>query len=260
MDYPIVPGLVGGYRLAIAQGTRTLSRILRHFQGVENMRLIAAIACVAGVVLASARSEAAIINGSFETPLVPVGGFTNFGAGSTAITGWTVVGVDTAIVSGSFQQSGVTFNAQHGAQWADLAGITSNSQSSGVSQNVATIIGATYSLSFWVGSTKDLVNGFFFPSTIDVSIDGGARQSYFNPATPSTSLVWQQFTHTFVAANASTNIRLLNGGASNNFNSAVDNVSLVEVPVNEVPEPASLALFGAGALGLLGVRRRRQCA
>ena len=31
-------------------------------------------------------------NGSFESPVVPVGSFTNFASGSTLIPGWTVVG------------------------------------------------------------------------------------------------------------------------------------------------------------------------
>jgi hypothetical protein len=33
-----------------------------------------------------------LTNGSFEQPVVPVGGFTRFGTGSTLIPGWTVVG------------------------------------------------------------------------------------------------------------------------------------------------------------------------
>jgi hypothetical protein len=41
-----------------------------------------------------------IVNGSFENPTVPVGSFINYVGGSTAITGWTVVGVDSSVVSG----------------------------------------------------------------------------------------------------------------------------------------------------------------
>ena len=58
-----------------------------------------------------------IVNGSFETPVVPVGSFTNFGSGSTGITGWTVIGPEASIVSGTFSQNGLNFPAQDGVQW-----------------------------------------------------------------------------------------------------------------------------------------------
>ena len=114
-----------------------------------------------------------ILNGSFEAPAVTIGGFENFGGGASAITGWTVVGVDSAIVSGTFTQSGIVFQAKEGIQWADLAGVTSNSMASGLKQDVATTVGQLYELTFNVGSATDGV--FFFATTVDSSINGGER-------------------------------------------------------------------------------------
>jgi hypothetical protein len=195
----------------------------------------------------AAKADAALItNGSFETPTVPVGGLTNFLAGSTAITGWRVVGVDSAITSGSFTQSGIVFQAQDGNQLIDLAGFTSNSKTSGVSQNVATEIGTTYLLSFYVGSATD--NIFFFPSTVDLSIGGGPRTSFTNPTAPRNRLDWRRFTTSFTATNATTNITFFNGGAPNNYESALDNVSL-EATSQAVPEPNnSLGLIAVGGV------------
>ncbi|MFT3883745.1 MAG: DUF642 domain-containing protein [Gemmatales bacterium] len=196
-----------------------------------------------------------IVNGSFETPVVPVGGFTNFLGGSAAITGWTVVGVDTSIASTSFMQSGITFNAQSGNQWADMAGVTSNSNSSGVTQSVTTTSGLAYQLSFYVGSAKD--NVFFFPATVDLSINGGARMSFTNPAAPTDHLDWKLFSVNFTATGPSTNITFFNGSAANNFISPLDNVSLVVA----VPEPSAfLLIFLATAIGVaaLGFRRYRR--
>src|SRR5580704_14235100 len=70
-----------------------------------------------------------ITNGSFESPVVPVGGFTNFGNGSVLIPGWTVIGAPggVSIVSGSFTQNGISFPAEDGAQWLDLTGDGTNS-------------------------------------------------------------------------------------------------------------------------------------
>ncbi len=58
------------------------------------------------VLTATCRSRAdLIVNGSFEDPAVTAGQFLTFGNGSTLITGWTVVGSDVAILSGSFATS-----------------------------------------------------------------------------------------------------------------------------------------------------------
>jgi hypothetical protein len=191
-----------------------------------------------------------IVNGSFEEPIVPVGGYTNYLAGSTAITGWTVVGIDSAVTSTSFTQSGITFQARDGDQWLDLAGIDSNSSSSGVTQDVSTEIGRVYLLTFHVGSATDGV--FFFPSTVDLSIDGGARMSFRNPAAPTDALDWKMFAVRFTATQSLTNITFYNGGEPDNYLNALDDVRLTVVP-----EPPAGVLGVLGILGILAARPRR---
>jgi hypothetical protein len=189
------------------------------------MQQIKFIATVSIVLCATASSRANLIaNGSFETPLVPVGFHTNYPAGSAAITGWQIVGVDSSIISTSFTQHGITFQAEQGNQWLDLAGYNSNSQSSGVSQNIATTVGQHYRVRFHVGSATG--GGVFFPTTVDLSINGGARTHYHNPTAPTNMLNWKEFNVTFAATAASTNLTFFNGGASNNYLSALDNISV----------------------------------
>lgn len=196
-----------------------------------------------------------LVNGSFEAPAITPGSFLNFGAGSPLITGWTVVGVDSAVVSGSFVQNGITFNAAAGSQWLDLAGVTSNSMLSGVTQTVATVAGASYALSFYVGGTSD--NSIFFPATIDLSIDGSARTGFANAAAPRNSVDWQLFTVDFVAATPTTALTFYNGSGPGNFFSGLDDVSLTAVAVTTpIPEPAEWALITLG-LAFIGARRRR---
>jgi hypothetical protein len=187
-----------------------------------------------------------IVNGSFETPVVPNGFYTNFPGGSTAITGWTVVGVDSSVVDGDFIQSGITFQAHDGEQWIDMAGVTSNASSSGVTQSVPTTIGGLYELSFYVGSAQ--ASPFFAAATVDLSINGGPRVPFHNPIAPSNMLNWQQFIVPFVATSSSTNLTFYNGSASNNFLSALDNVVIEGIPE---PSTGTLALLTLVASALL---------
>ena len=216
------------------------------------------VAVVAAVAFAAAPVHAnLLIDGSCETPVISAGIYGNDVTGATAITGWTVVGINAAVTSGTFTQRGITFEAQDGVQWLDLAGVTS-SKSNGVTQTIATAVGSTYRVSFYVGSVTD--NLFFFPTTIDLSINGGARVSYTNPTAPRDSLDWARFTADFVASSTSSTITFLNGNEPSNFYAALDNASvdLVEAspPPTRVPEPEALALCGIGMLAL-GMRRRR---
>jgi hypothetical protein len=84
--------------------------------GREEMKALAVSIFAAANLFASMQgaNAAPILNGSFETPTVPVGGFTDFPVGSSALTNWSVVGpagTNVSIVSGSFSQNGVSFPA-----------------------------------------------------------------------------------------------------------------------------------------------------
>ena len=118
-----------------------------------------------------------ITNGSFETPNVPLGGFTNFSTGSTAIPGWTVVGPGpgVSVVSGSFVTGCCKFPATNGSQWLDVTGVAAN-QVEGVEQTVATVPGdfyhATFALGGVLGNTSNwhfLINGRDLGGILDFS-------------------------------------------------------------------------------------------
>jgi hypothetical protein len=212
--------------------------------------LVVALVVGAGCLLATLPSRANLINnGSFEVPVVPVGAYSDFASGSTAISGWTVVGSDVDVSSGAFSQNGITFQAQSGVQWLDLTGTTSNSTQNGVTQTVATVVGQAYELDFYVGSATD--GNYFFAATVDLSIDGGARTSYFNPTAPTNAMDWALFSTRFVATGPSTTLTFYNGSPSGNYSSGLDNVSLTPVP-----EPARGLLLPAGLAVMAFVRLR----
>ncbi len=214
------------------------------------MKNLIRIMGLAVMFLTAGQVHAGFINGSFESTPVAAGTFTNYLGGSN-IGGWTIVGVDSAIVN-SAVQSGITFQAQDGNNWIDLAGVNSNSPTSGVTQSVSTMIGGAYELSFYVGSSTD--NVYFFASTVNLSIDGGTLTSFTNTTTPNNMLDWKKFTVAFIAQNSNTSFTFTNGSASSNYQSGLDNVSLTSVAV---PEPFSITIWGIGAIGMGLVARRR---
>ncbi|MEO8922655.1 MAG: DUF642 domain-containing protein [Caldimonas sp.] len=212
-------------------------------------------------VLASGGASAQVANGSFESPVVPSGGFANFVVGSSGIPGWTVVGPAGAvvsIVSTTFGQNGVSFQAQSGAQWLDLTGDGSNS-SEGVSQAATTIAGHQYEVTFFVGNTT---GGSIFgtTSTVNLAVNGVQAFSAVNSMTDATGLSWQQFAYDFVATGTSTTLALSNGDPGGDNSNGLDNVAFIDQgPVTApVPEPETYTMMIAGfaALGF-AVRKRK---
>ena len=190
-----------------------------------------------------------ITNGSFESPVVPSGSYLNFFPLSPP-PGWTVVGPEVSIVSGTYSAGCCTFPAEDGNQWLDLTGPGTNSLE-GIEQAVATTPGTQYTLSFWVGNVNDPFGVFGTTSTVLLSINGGPNQPFTNSVN-STTLSWQQFTTTFTASGSTTTIEFLNGDPITDNSNGLDNVVLNVS--SQTPEPGTLSLLGIGMLGLL--RRR----
>ena len=232
----------------IAKKTLGPHRYLSALVGIVSLIVISSVAAAAPGLLS---------NGSFETPTVPVGGFTNFGTGRTSITGWTVVGPQASVVSGSFSSECCKFPAADGVQWLDLTGDLSN-QAEGVEQSVATVPGKTYDISFEVGNVFDPRGIYGTTSTVAVMVDGTSLGTFTNSCTTCTgTLTWENFSTSFVASGATTMVEFLNQDPTSDNSNGLDKVVLTGAAA-AAPEPATLGLL---ALGLAGVglfpRRRR---
>src|SRR5580704_2262961 len=178
-----------------------------------------------------------LINGSFESPVVPVGGGLIYPIGSTGITGWTVVGLpgfEVEVFSGSLTLFGFNFPAEDGNQWLDLTGAHSNNIE-GVSQSVSTVQGKTYTLTFWVGNVSGGAFGIF--SSVGLKINGAPAGNFTN-SIPSTILTWQKFSYSFIATSSTTIIEFDNLDPLGDGSNGLDNVDLEEggtaspLPVN----------------------------
>jgi Protein of unknown function (DUF642) len=168
-----------------------------------------------------------IKNGSFEKPVVPVGGYQSFAKGQT-FTGWRVVGAAgaVAIVSGHYQQGGFTFNAKAGAQWMDLTGYGSNTKT-GVARSVATTSGTSYHLTFWVGNVYDPGGPLGVSSTIKVYVNGTLKLTATNSMRPANhKQAWKEFTLTIKATSSDTTISFINADPSTDNSNGLDAVQL----------------------------------
>lgn len=130
-------------------------------------------------------ANAGVMNGGFELPAAPVAGYTEHRGGSS-FTGWNVVGNDVDLVNSSYTEGALTFNANSGGQSLDLTGGGNSGFTNGVTQNVTTVVGQLYSLSFYVGRLSGNAN-YATPTTVGLSFDGG--------------VVRELFTHSDVTAN-----------------------------------------------------------
>jgi len=193
---------------------------------------VAACAVLAiGVLVISSHPASAtaslIGNGSFEKPVVAVGGFTEFAAGQ-AFAGWRVVGArgSVAVVSGKYHGGGITFNAKAGAQWMDLTGDESNT-ATGVAQSFASTPGKEYHLTFWVGNVYDPGGIFGVSSTMEVYVNGVRKLTARNSLHPAShKQAWEKFTLTIRATTGRTTISFINGDPRTDNSNGLDAVQV----------------------------------
>lgn len=191
-----------------------------------------------------------LTNGSFELPgIVATGVYAIYGSGSTAITGWTVVGADTQLTPDTY----LGLPASEGRQWLDLTGIVGYDK--GVrSDAVATVIGQTYKLTFALGNYVP-----FGTSSLSVSINGEPATTFTNLVNGSGPMDWENKSLTWVADAVSAQITfrgVANGALSNNLGIGLDNVGFAAAPVPE-PEACVFLIAGLAAAGV-SMQRRRQ--
>ena len=122
---------------------------------------LAATFAVATALLAAPAGAVTILNGSFEAASLDPGVFTTLGAGSTAITGWTVGGDSIDYIDSYWQ-------AADGARSIDLSG--NNKGSMGWTEQVFNFTAAATTANLTFSAPLSDAYG---PALDNVSISGG---------------------------------------------------------------------------------------
>lgn len=218
----------------------------------QPLKRMAALGLLYGVLAGPALSQNLIANGGFEAPALPPGTPKLYAVGSNEITGWQIIGVgDVAVLNGAFSQAGLTFSHQEGVQSLDLTGLSNTD--AGVAQTIATQVGRTYDLSFYVGNVQSTGPVWGKASSVSVKINDLPFAVATYAGGPSGSLGWQRFDYQFTAAGALTTLAFFNlDGPLDNVNQ-IDQVSLVA----GVPEPDAVWLLAAGIV-VAGLSQRRR--
>jgi len=185
-----------------------------------------------------------IVNGGFESGMwEPNGDKTTVVApGSTHITGWSVVNSTLAWI-----ENGNPFNgymASEGNRFLDLTGYINSAPYSGVYQMVETTPGMTYLLTFDQGVHPA------YTSNINCikAVAAGTEQIF--TAVREDMPKWVKQSFVFKADSALTKVELLG------FLATPSDIGLDKVSMVAVPEPVSMAVLGAGLVGLIRRRAR----
>jgi hypothetical protein len=210
---------------------------------------ISTLALCVSLLAATAADANLLTNGSFES-----GAFVNQGAdtmslaaGSTVITGWTVV-TDTTAWIGPTNPFGLS--ASDGSYFLDLTNYQAGAPFAGMTQTIATLPGAVYALSFDLGSST------FWGRPDGITASAGGTSLPFSAPPTGTNNDWQHVSMLFTASSASTAVTLQGLSGVNYI--GLDNASVELISVAAVPEPGTWCLMLAGLGAAAATARRRR--
>jgi hypothetical protein len=215
------------------------------------MKTLSAVTLAVLIALSSVSFGANLItNGGFETPVVGSGGNMQFLSGSSGLTGWTIGGTDVYLLDTGFTFNGVTFNSHSGNQALDITGV-GNSGANTISQTIATVIGTSYTLSFWLGNAHGTIPAYSLASSVSLSVTGLGNMAFTNAAITLNAVNWALQTLTFTASSSSTTLTFTNTTPTADGYAGLDDITLDAVP----DAGSSLLLLGLVVLGLFGAAR-----
>ena len=206
-----------------------------------------------------------VVDCSFETNPAEHGGYyhvaggTSFDGGRWHVTGVDILHVDTDYHAGT--NPPIVFNAADGRNSLDLTGTGNSGPDDGVYQDIVTVAGQGYRLSFQVGratTTGSAGGDYRSAATMRVSIDGGPVRSFVDDQSVTSGIAWLRFSQDFIARGAVTRVAFRNGPGNDYL--GLDDVSVIRTAAMPEPSIWSMTILGFAAIGASLRRRRRQAA
>jgi hypothetical protein len=218
----------------------------------------AGLICSLGMATALTVNASLILNGDFESPVVPPGsanGVLTLAYNSTLLPGWTVVGGAGDNVN--LVSAGAGVWPGNSTQFMDLNGFTGGG---GIqSDPIATVNGWAYQVTF------NAFNGsLIYPGTawtgpaLSLQASGGPLQVY-NGTTDVPAGYTEALTYSFTAASTSTTLTFLDQSDTAGQNTGwIDNVAIQPIPEPTTILAGALLLLPFGASSLKILHRKRQ--
>jgi choice-of-anchor C domain-containing protein len=211
---------------------------------------------VASFVAASSTAFAApFTNGDFESGTDP-GAQAELLSGAPDIQGWTILDQLGNPSNTDVTYVGSFWTAQSGSRSVELNG----QDMGGIQQTFDVVSGQTYQVSFWLaadfqgeGTGSASVRGMVQSGTNFFSEDFKFDKS---PSNNASNLGWVLHTLSFVADGPTATLTFLSlNDSQRGRGPVIDNVTITAVPI---PMALPLMGFALGALGVIGMRRRRR--
>lgn len=224
-----------------------------------------AIVVVAGGAMVFGASGARanlILDPGFESPVITFNWYENYGTyngdsqygGASFDPNWVITSNNVDIVSSL--TAGGNAPAIEGTQYLDLVG---RGTTGGVQQTFATVIGASYQLSFAYGNNPWSTNTASASVTV-YDTSGNILLDYVTHNTSTTTnLDWLSYSNTFIATSATTTLSFATTVGSNSGGILLDAVDVSGPSGNATtPLPAAWLTMMSGLAGMGLVARRRR--
>ena len=244
------------------------ARALRKQQPTNPMKKILLLLSITVLALIRDASADQLVNGGFEVPVQVAPNYATFNipAGSTYITGWTVVQGNVDLTTTANYGPGPNTLDPLSVQDVDLIGDTNGSGGvfGGISQTFATLVGQQYQLTFdYSHNSGTLSPSGFYTAQVTVADASNPSSTVLSTQVSQANgggfgtTPWVAFSQTFTANSTSTTLTFIDTQGAFNAGVYLDDVSVKPVVAGVPDSGSTFGLLAVALAALVGASRFR---